>query len=80
MARQVSHPNVCRVYDIDEIEALTDRVSVLRDGVLLLSRDDRARVRYVVRTVDGYCDMAPMRRMYAEGTRHRLAEGRFGRP
>jgi uncharacterized protein len=53
---------------------------VLRDGVLLVSHDERARVRYAARTVDRYLDMAPMRRMYAEGTRHRLAEGRFGRP
>lgn len=52
---------------------------VLRDGRLLVSRDDRARVRYFVRTVDRYLDMAPMRRMYSEGLRHRLAEGRFGR-
>jgi len=53
---------------------------VLRDGHLLVSRDDRARVRYYVRTVDRYLDMAPMRRTLEAGLRHRLAEGRFGRP
>ena len=53
---------------------------VLRDGHLLLSRDDRARVRYYVRTVDRYPDMAPMRRTLEAGMRHRMAEGRFGRP
>lgn len=53
---------------------------VLRDGHLLLSRDERARVAHWVRTIDRYLDMAPMRRTLAEGLRHRLAEGRFGRP
>ncbi|HWB70834.1 MAG TPA: DUF5615 family PIN-like protein [Egibacteraceae bacterium] len=53
---------------------------VLRDGRLLLSRDDRARVRHWVRTVDRYLDMAPARRALERGLRSRLAEGRFGRP
>lgn len=52
---------------------------VLRDGNVILSRDERSRIRFFVQTVDRYLDMAPMRRMYADGTRHRLAEGRFGR-
>lgn len=52
---------------------------VLRDGKVILSRDERSRIRFVVQTIDRYLDMAPMRRMYADGTRHRLAEGRFGR-
>ena len=52
---------------------------VLRDGKVILSRDERTRIRFFVGTVDRYLDMAPMRRMYADGTRHRLAEGRFGR-
>lgn len=52
---------------------------VLRDGELLLSRDDRARVRHWVRTVDRYLDMAPLRRELERGTSHRLEEGRFGR-
>jgi hypothetical protein len=47
---------------------------VLRDGHLLLSRDDRARVRHYVRTVDRYLDMGPMRRTLEAGTRHQLAE------
>ncbi|MGH3837118.1 MAG: type VII toxin-antitoxin system MntA family adenylyltransferase antitoxin [Pseudonocardiaceae bacterium] len=52
---------------------------VLRDGTLLVSRDDRARVEHWVRTVDRYLDMAPARRLLAAGTRSRLREGRFGR-
>lgn len=53
---------------------------VLRDGQVLLARDEAARARFWVRTVDRYLDMAPARRMLADGLRHRLEEGRFGRP
>jgi hypothetical protein len=52
---------------------------VLRDGLLLLSRDDRARVEHWVRTVDRYIDMEPFRKTLSEGTRHRIVEGRIGR-
>lgn len=53
---------------------------VLRDGWLLFSRDEVARLAHWVRTVDRYLDMEPMRRALAAGVRHRLEEGRFGRP
>lgn len=53
---------------------------VVRDGQLLVDRDPRARVRHWAGTVDRYLDMAPMRQQLAEGLRHRLEEGRFGRP
>lgn len=53
---------------------------VLRDGRLLFSRDDPARIAHWMRTVDRYIDMAPFRRTLEEGLSHRLAEGRFGRP
>jgi predicted nucleotidyltransferase len=52
---------------------------VLRDGVLLLSRDERARIRHWVATVSSYIDMEPFRRALSEGTHHRIVEGRFGR-
>ncbi|MGH3824787.1 MAG: type VII toxin-antitoxin system MntA family adenylyltransferase antitoxin [Pseudonocardiaceae bacterium] len=52
---------------------------VLRDGKILASRDDRARVQHWVQTIDRYLDMAPSRRVLAAGTRNRLREGRFGR-
>jgi predicted nucleotidyltransferase len=52
---------------------------ILRDGKAVVSRDERARVQYWVRTVDRYLDMAPARRILAAGTRNRLREGRFGR-
>ncbi len=53
---------------------------VLRDGRLLFSRDDLARIHHYVQTVDRYLDTAPMRRTIEAGLRHRIAEGRFGRP
>lgn len=52
---------------------------VLRDGVLLIDNDHRARIEHWVRTVDSYLDMEPARRVLSEGLAHRLAEGRFGR-
>ena len=52
---------------------------VLRDGMVLVSRDDKARVDHWVRTVDRYLDMAPARRLLAAGTRNRLRQARFGR-
>ncbi len=53
---------------------------VLRDGVVLVNRDERARVRHWVRTVDHYLDSEPLRRVLADGLRKRLEEDRFGRP
>lgn len=52
---------------------------VLRDGRVLVSHDDKARVEHWVRTIDRYLDMAPARRVLVAGTRNRLREGRFGR-
>lgn len=53
---------------------------VLRDGRLLLCRDEAARVEHWVRTVLTYLDMEPLFRIFDEGLRHRIREGRFGRP
>lgn len=53
---------------------------VLSEGRLVLCRDEKARIRHWVRTVDRYLDMAPTRKMLEQGLRHRLEEGRFGRP
>ncbi len=52
---------------------------VLRDGRLLLNRDNGARARHWAATVDRYLDMEPFRRVQADGLRHRIEEGRFGR-
>jgi len=53
---------------------------VLREGRLLVSRDELARVRHRARTVDRYLDMEPFRRVHAQGLRRRLEKGTFGRP
>lgn len=53
---------------------------VRRDGVLLLSRDERAREDHDARAIDRYLDMAPARRILAAGLRQRLPEGTYGRP
>jgi uncharacterized protein len=53
---------------------------VLRDGVLILDRDERARTNHWVRTVDRYLDAEPLRRVLALGLHRRLEEDRFGRP
>lgn len=52
---------------------------VIRDGRLLLCRDERTRVRHRVRTILEYLDLEPLRRALAEGLRHRLTEGTYGR-
>lgn len=53
---------------------------VVRDGELLLCRDDAARLRHRARTIAEYLDTAPLRASIAVGQRRRLAEGSFGRP
>lgn len=53
---------------------------VVRDGVLLVCRDETARVRHRAETISRYLDTAPLRRALDAGLRHRLREGRFGRP
>jgi predicted nucleotidyltransferase len=53
---------------------------VIRDGVVILSLDEKARIRHKAMVIDRYIDMAPMRKELARGLRHRLEEGRFGRP
>ncbi len=53
---------------------------VLREGRVLLCRDEEARIEHWVRTVVRYLDMEPFFRTLEEGVRHRILEGRFGRP
>jgi len=52
---------------------------VLRDGRLLVSRDESARIRHWADTVDRYLDTAPMRRLIEAGQRRRLEMGTYGR-
>jgi len=55
------------------------RYRIVRDGIVLISRDEALRMDLEVTTIDRYLDMAPLRRTMSEGLRHRLAEDRFGR-
>lgn len=52
---------------------------VLRDGVLLLVRDEAARVRHHAEVLDRYFDTEPLRRELDRAQRLRLEEDRFGR-
>ncbi|HWP63685.1 MAG TPA: nucleotidyltransferase domain-containing protein [Candidatus Binatia bacterium] len=52
---------------------------VLRDGQLILSRDEALRIRHRIRAVAEYLDTKPLRRRAREALRHRLVEGSFGR-
>ena len=71
-------PNIDLVVLNDAPVSLAYRV--LRDGIVLVNRDEYTRIDHQVRTIDRYLDMAPMRRTLAAGLRHRIEEGRFGRP
>lgn len=55
------------------------RHRVLRDGIRLVDRDPRARVRFETESMVEYLDTAPLRATLAAGRRRRLEEGHFGR-
>lgn len=55
------------------------RHRAMRDGIRLLDRDPKARIRLESRAMLEYLDTAPLRATIASGLRHRIAEGRFGR-
>jgi predicted nucleotidyltransferase len=56
------------------------RHRAIRDGEALVVRDPVARVRFEARAILDYLDTRPLREELARGLRHRLEEGRFGRP
>lgn len=56
------------------------RHRALRDGVRLVDRDPRTRIRLEAAALLDYLDTAPLRAILAAGLRHRIEEGRFGRP
>jgi predicted nucleotidyltransferase len=56
------------------------RHRALRDGELLVERDPVSRVRLDAATIVEYLDTTQLRETLARGIRHRLEEGRFGRP
>ncbi len=55
------------------------RHRAIHDGIRLVERDPRTRVRKEVASVLEYLDTAPLRAMQAQARRRRFAEGRFGR-
>jgi predicted nucleotidyltransferase len=55
------------------------RHGAIRDGRRLVDRDPRQRVRLEADALLEYLDTGPLRAELAQGLRHRLAEGRFGR-
>jgi len=55
------------------------RHRAIRDGVRLVERDPRTRLRKEVASVLEYLDTAPLRATQAQARRRRFAEGRFGR-
>lgn len=52
----------------------------IRDAVRLVDRDRDERVRLETRAILDYLDTQPLRDEMARGLRHRIEEGRFGRP
>lgn len=52
----------------------------IRDAVRLVERDGAERVRLETRAIIDYLDTQPLRDEMARGLRHRIDEGRFGRP
>jgi len=56
------------------------RHRAIRDGVRVLDKDPRVRVRLETAAVLEYLDTAPLRATLAAGLKHRIEEGRFGRP
>jgi predicted nucleotidyltransferase len=55
------------------------RHRAMRDGVRLVDRDAKSRIRLETTSLLEYLDTAPLRATLASGLRRRIAEGRFGR-
>lgn len=55
------------------------RHRAMRDGIRLLDRDRKTRIRLETRAMLEYLDTAPLRATLARGLRHRIEEDRFGR-
>jgi predicted nucleotidyltransferase len=55
------------------------RHRAVRDGVRLVERDPKARVRLEARAILDYLDTKPLRAELARGLRHRIEENRLGR-
>lgn len=69
------------VADVVDLEAAPPLLAheILRNGRLLLSRDERRRVPVVARQIMRYIDTQPMRRVLDDATFRRLRGGTLGR-
>jgi predicted nucleotidyltransferase len=56
------------------------RHRALREGVVLVDRQPATRIGLAASAIVEFLDTQPLRDEIAAGLRHRLAEGRFGRP
>lgn len=77
----------CEALGTDEVQVvvLNDappllRHRAIRDGIRLVDHDPLWRIRMETQAVLEYFDTAPLRAALAAGVRHRIEEGRFGRP
>ncbi|HEX5989506.1 MAG TPA: nucleotidyltransferase domain-containing protein [Solirubrobacterales bacterium] len=52
----------------------------IRDAVRLVERDHDQRVRFETRAILDFLDTQPLRDELRRGLKHRIQEGRFGRP
>lgn len=52
----------------------------IRDAVRLVEHDHAQRVRFETRALLNYLDTKPLRDELRRGLKHRIEEGRFGRP
>ena len=54
--------------------------SVVKDGRLLFSRDEKRRVKFIAQAQKEYMDMEYYRRKYFNKLKERIKEGKFGIP
>lgn len=53
---------------------------IVRTGRLVLSRDERVRLHWVVAVKSRYCDLRPLALLLDRAVERRIRSGRFGRP
>ncbi|MGI8430436.1 MAG: type VII toxin-antitoxin system MntA family adenylyltransferase antitoxin [Solirubrobacteraceae bacterium] len=78
LASEALRTDEVQVVILDDATPLL-RHRAIRDGVRLLDRDPRARIRLETRALLEYLDTAPLRAVLAAGLKRRIEEGRFGR-
>jgi len=52
---------------------------VIRDGILIYCKDDRARINFQVRTIHEYIDTEKIRRIQEKYLKERIYSGKFAR-